>query len=117
MNASAIITGAVFVLVLDGFAHSSAGVTSCRVVQSLAQEHAQDMARRERLDHAGFAKRAARGARAENVAMGYSSKLKTLAQWQASPRHAANMRLPGCKGLAHAVSRNGTYYWVLIIGR
>ena len=117
MNAGAIITGAIFVLVLDAFAHSSAGGTSCRVMQSLAQEHAQDLARRGRLDHAGFAKRAARGARAENVAMGYSSKAETLAQWQASPRHAANMRLPGCKGLAYAVSRNGTYYWVLVIGR
>jgi uncharacterized protein YkwD len=37
--------------------------TDCRTIQRLAQEHADDMARRDRLDHAGFATRAKKGAR------------------------------------------------------
>ena len=90
---------------------------SCASLQGLAQAHANDMARRERLDHAGFQRRAAQGARAENVAMGHASQSRTLQQWRASPRHASNMRLPGCKAIAHAVSRSGRYYWVMLIGR
>jgi uncharacterized protein YkwD len=89
----------------------------CGHMQSLAQEHANDMARRERLDHSGFAKRAARGARAENVAFGHASEAQTLAQWRASPGHARNMRLPGCKAVARAQSRSGRTYWVMEIGR
>jgi uncharacterized protein YkwD len=91
--------------------------TACATLQKLAQAHASDMARRERLDHAGFQQRAARGARAENVAMGHASQSRTLQQWRASPRHESNMRLPGCKAIAHAVSRSGRYYWVMLIGR
>ena len=88
----------------------------CGHLQALAQEHANDMARRDRLDHAGFKGRAARGARAENVAMGHASEAETLAQWRASSRHAANMRRPGCKAIARAVSRSGRTYWVMEIG-
>jgi uncharacterized protein YkwD len=90
--------------------------SSCHTMQQLAQEHSNDMARRNHLDHAGFASRAKRGARAENVAYGYSSKAKTIAQWLASPPHAANMRLPGCKGIASAVSSSGRRYWTMEIG-
>lgn len=90
--------------------------TNCPAMQQLAQEHANDMARRDHLDHAGFRSRASRGARAENVAYGHKSEAKTIAQWAASPRHAANMRLPGCKGIASAVSRSGRRYWVMEIG-
>jgi uncharacterized protein YkwD len=90
--------------------------TDCQTMQRLAQEHANDMARRDRLDHAGFAGRAKRGARAENVAYGNSSKAMTIAQWSASPRHAANMLLSGCKGIASAVSRSGRHYWTMEIG-
>ena len=89
----------------------------CQTMQRLAQEHANDMARRDRLDHAGFASRAKRGVRAENVAYGNSSKAMTIAQWSASPLHAANMLLPGCKGIASAVSRSGRSYWTMEIGQ
>lgn len=89
----------------------------CASLQGLAQAHANDMARRERLDHSGFQQRAAQGARAENVAMGHDSESQTLQQWRTSPRHASNMRLPGCKAIAHAVSRSGQCYWVMLIGR
>jgi uncharacterized protein YkwD len=92
-------------------------MASCAQMQALAQEHANDMARRDRLDHAGFSRRAARGARAENVAFGHASEAETLAQWRASPRHAANMRLSGCKGVARAQSRSGRIYWAMVIGR
>jgi uncharacterized protein YkwD len=43
-------------------------------MQALAQEHANDMARRGSMDHNGFASRARRGARAENVAYGVKTK-------------------------------------------
>lgn len=89
---------------------------SCQTMQQLAQEHSNDMARRGHLDHRGFASRAKRGARAENVAYGHDSVARTIAQWAASPRHAANMRLPGCKGIASAVSRSGRRYWTMEIG-
>jgi uncharacterized protein YkwD len=117
VNANLFVSATIFTLAFAAQAHSGPAATSCHVVQMLAQEHAQNMARRERLDHAGFAVRAARGARAENVAMGYASREKTLAQWRASPRHAANMRLPGCKAVASAVSRSGRHYWAMVIGK
>ena len=91
--------------------------TNCALMQRLAQAHSNDMARRNSMDHAGFSKRAARGARAENVAMGSRTKAGAMAQWWTSPGHAANMLLPGCKAVAHAVSRSGRYYWTMIIGR
>ena len=93
------------------------GKANCRLMQQLAQEHSNDMARRNTLDHAGFYNRARQGARAENVAMGRSTRAGAIAQWQASPRHAANMRLRGCKAVAVAVSQSGRHYWTMIIGR
>jgi uncharacterized protein YkwD len=91
--------------------------SDCQMMQRLAQEHANDMAGRDSLDHAGFASRAKRGVRAENVAFGNSSKAMTIAQWWASPGHAANMRLAGCKAIASAVSRSGRRYWAMEIGQ
>lgn len=91
--------------------------SDCALMQRLAQEHSNDMARRDSMDHSGFSERAAKGARAENVAAGNSTKAATMAQWRASPGHAANMRLPGCKAVAHAVSRSGQHYWTMEIGR
>ena len=48
-------------------------------MQALAQEHANDMARRGSMDHSGFASRARRGARAENVAYGVKTKQQAIA--------------------------------------
>lgn len=90
---------------------------ACQAMQRLAQQHSNDMARRGHLDYAGFERRAKQGARAENVATGYSSKAQTIAQWWASPVHAFNMLLPGCKAVAYAVSRTGRYYWAMEIGK
>jgi uncharacterized protein YkwD len=89
---------------------------SCGALQKLAQEHSNDMARRGTMDHAGFMDRARRGARAENVAAGVKSRNEAIALWRTSPGHAANMQLPGCKAVAHAVS-GGIYYWTMVIGQ
>jgi uncharacterized protein YkwD len=104
------------------FAVALLGVTAanaksdCGLMKKLAQEHSNSMARRNSLDHAGFQSRARRGARAENVAFGYSTQSATIAQWWRSPPHAANMQLPGCKA-ASAISRSGRRYWTMEIGR
>ena len=49
--------------------------------------------------------------------MGSATKAGAMAQWWTSPRHAANMLLPGCKAVAHAVSKSGRHYWTMLIGR
>ena len=95
----------------------AAAKSDCALMQQLAQEHANDMARREKMDHSGFHSRAGRGARAENVAMGSKTEAEAMAQWQNSPGHAANMRLAGCKAVAHAVSSSGRHYWAMVIGK
>ncbi|HMF22293.1 MAG TPA: CAP domain-containing protein [Pseudolabrys sp.] len=89
---------------------------NCATMQKLAQEHSNDMARRGSMDHAGFMDRARRGARAENVAAGVNTRAAAIALWWSSPGHASNMRLPGCKAVAHAVGR-GVYYWTMVIGQ
>jgi uncharacterized protein YkwD len=91
--------------------------SNCALMQPLAQQHSNDMARRNSMDHAGFHTRAKQGARAENVAMGSTTKAGAMAQWWTSPGHAANMLLPGCKAVAHAVSKSGRHYWTMLIGR
>jgi uncharacterized protein YkwD len=88
----------------------------CAMMQKLAQEHSNDMARRGSMDHAGFMDRARRGARAENVAAGVKTRSEAITLWWSSPGHAANMRLSGCKAIAHAVG-HGVYYWTMVIGR
>jgi hypothetical protein len=95
----------------------AAAKSDCALMQQLAQEHANDMALREKMDHSGFHNRAARGARAENVAMGSKTEAEAMTQWRNSPGHAANMRLAGCKAVAHAVSSSGRHYWAMMIGK
>ena len=116
MKAASFAAAAILVLALTP-AKAEPLLAGCGPMQALAQEHANDMARRDRLDHSGFKGRAARGARAENVAFGHASEAETLAQWRRSSRHAANMRRGGCKAIARAVSRSGRVYWVMVIGR
>ncbi len=107
----------IFIAVASTLGVTAASAESgCGLMQKLAQEHSDSMARRNSLDHAGFQSRARRGARAENVAFGYSTRAATIAQWWRSPAHAANMRLPGCKEVASAVSRSGRRYWTMEIG-
>ena len=89
----------------------------CSALYALAQRHANDMARRNSLDHAGFMKhRGPAGAVAENVAVGCETEACARQVWMNSARHRANMMLGGCQAIASAVSRSGRRYWVMEIG-
>jgi uncharacterized protein YkwD len=87
---------------------------------AMAASHAADLARRDRLDHAGFkTERGPGGARAENVAYGCPDQACTIRQWSRSARHRANMLRADVHGygIASAVSSSGRRYWVLVVGR
>ena len=89
----------------------------CSALHALAQQHANDMARRNSLDHAGFMeRRGPGGAVAENVAMGCETEACARRMWMQSPRHRANMMLGGCQAIASAVSASGRRYWAMEIG-
>src|SRR5262245_24058100 len=89
----------------------------CSSLRALAQQHANDMARRDSLDHAGFMQhRGPAGAVAENVAMGCETEACARRMWMQSPRHRANMMLGGCQAVASAVSASGRRYWAMEIG-
>ena len=92
-------------------------LADCSKLYALAQRHANDMARRNSLDHAGFMKhRGPAGATAENVAVGCETEACARQAWLKSPRHRANMMLGGCEAIASAVSKSGRRYWVMEIG-
>jgi hypothetical protein len=89
----------------------------CSSLHALAQQHANDMARRNSLDHAGFMeRRGPEGAVAENVAMGCETEACARRMWMQSPPHRANMMLGGCQAVATAVSASGRRYWAMEIG-
>jgi hypothetical protein len=89
----------------------------CSSLHALAQQHANDMARRNSLDHAGFTtRRGPAGAVAENVAMGCDTEACARRMWMQSPPHRANMMLGGCQAVATAVSARGRRYWAMEIG-
>ena len=114
MKTGAIRTGLALVLglILAGAAHAD-----CSRLYALAQQHANDMARRNRLDHAGFmTHRGPAGATAENVAVGCADEACARRMWMRSPPHRANMMRGGCHAVASAVSANGRRYWVMEIG-
>jgi uncharacterized protein YkwD len=100
-------------------AHGRSALKSDSNLTALARSHAEDMARRESLDHAGFMQsRGPAGARAENVAYGCADSPCTVRQWINSSGHRTNMLLPGVNsyGLASAVSKSGRRYWALELG-
>ena len=89
----------------------------CAALYALAQQHANDMARRNSLDHSGFMKRRGpAGASAENVAVGCADEACARRAWERSPHHRANMALGGCQAVASAVSKSGRRYWAMEIG-
>jgi hypothetical protein len=89
----------------------------CSSLHALAQQHANDMARRNSLDHAGFMQhRGPAGAVAENVAMGCATEACARRMWMQSPPHRANMMRGGCQAVASAVSASGRRYWAMEIG-
>ena len=85
-----------------------------------AYSHAQSLAARQRLDHAGFRQRVSltSGAAAENVAYGCATEDCVIRMWARSGRHRANMlrRDVTSYGIASAVGANGKRYWVLELG-
>src|ERR1700677_4604347 len=108
--------GALAVYLLAANANAAAAA-SCATMKALAQEHSNDMARRNSMDHDGFfERRVPRGARAENVMAGVKTEREAMAAWRASPPHAANMALPGCKGVARTCNKNGRCFWTMEIG-
>jgi hypothetical protein len=89
----------------------------CSSLHALAQQHANDMARRNSLDHAGFmSRRGPAGVAAENVAMGCDTEACARRMWMQSPSHRANIMLGGCQAVATAVSTSGRRYWAMEIG-
>jgi hypothetical protein len=89
----------------------------CGALYALAQQHANDMARRNSLDHVGFMKhRGPAGASAENVAVDCADEACARRAWERSPHHRANMMLGGCQAVASAVSKSGRRYWAMEIG-
>src|SRR4029079_7800024 len=106
-------------LVLLGVTAGSVGLcrADCATLHVLAQRHAQDMARRNSLDHSGFMQhRGPAGAVAENVAVGCDTEACARRMWMQSPQHRANMMLGGCQAVASAVSASGRRYWAMEIG-
>jgi uncharacterized protein YkwD len=101
-------------------ANGLAALRNDPTMSDLARVHAEDMARRESLDHAGFLeRRAPAGAMAENVAYGCADSACTIRQFIGSPGHRANMLLEkiGSYGMASVVSRSGRRYWALELGK
>ncbi|SRR5579885_542630 len=89
----------------------------CSQLYALAQQHANDMARRNSLDHAGFKRhRGPSGATAENVAVGCADEACAMRAWMQSSHHRANLALGGCQAIASAVSKSGRRYWAMEIG-
>jgi hypothetical protein len=84
----------VLVAVCATFVSVETCFADCSSLRALAQQHANDMARRNSLDHAGFMQhRGPAGAVAENVAMGCETEACARRMWMQSPRHRANMIL------------------------
>jgi hypothetical protein len=105
------------VLVLVGALGAEQARADCSALYGLAQQHANDMARRNSLDHSGFMKRRRPGgAAAENVAVGCDTEACVRQMWMKSPRHRANMMAGGCQAIASAVSASGRRYWAMEIG-
>jgi uncharacterized protein YkwD len=99
-------------------AHGLPPLHHSRTMQAMAQRHANSMATRHSMDHAGFlTERGPVGARAENVAWGCATESCTISIWEGSAGHRANMLLSGIRsyGIASA-SSGGRRYWCLDLG-
>ena len=113
----ATVIGFGIVLAVSAAFAGASNAADCGRLYALAQQHANDMARRNSLDHAGFMKhRGPAGAAAENVAVGCRDEACARRAWTKSPHHRANMMLGGCQAIASAVSKSGRRYWAMEIG-
>jgi len=114
MNHRVIHFAAAFLFVAAGTDFCNA---DCAGLHAIAQRHAQDMARRNSLDHSGFMRnRVAAGVVAENVAVGCDTEACARRTWMQSAPHRRNMMLGGCQAIASAVSSDGRRYWAMEIG-
>jgi len=102
-------------------------VTVDPILTRMAQEQAQVMAARDKLDHSagrpfqdrirtsGFEAKVA----AENVSAGYHTLAEAFSGWRDSPQHRANMLLNGATrmGIAAVYAPNSKYkvFWSLIL--
>jgi uncharacterized protein YkwD len=99
-------------------AHGLPPLHHSRIMQAMAQRHANSMAARHSMDHAGFlTERGPVGARAENVAWGCATQSCAINIWEESAGHRTNMLLSGIRsyGLASATG-GGRRYWCLELG-
>src|SRR5436305_13912559 len=104
--------------------HGEGRVTMDATLNGIAKDQAKAMAAKDSLDHdvlGSFNSRIARadaGRAAENIAYGYDSFEKTLAQWIASSGHRRNLLLPKATrvGVASATSAaTHRTYWAMEI--
>jgi uncharacterized protein YkwD len=99
------------------------------VLDRVAQHHACDNARHNRMSHTGsdgsqFGERIRRAGYSyrranENVALGYNSPATVVAAWMRSPGHRQNVLDRGTQetGLGVAAGRDGRLHWVMVSGR
>ena len=99
-------------------------VTIDATLNAIAQDQAKAMAAKDTLEHdvlGSFTSRIARanaGRAAENIAYGYDSFEKTLAQWIASSGHRKNLLLPKATRVGIASATSATthrIYWAMEI--
>jgi uncharacterized protein YkwD len=94
--------------------HGRPPLSASGALTGAAYSHAQNLAARQRLDHAGFRQRVSltSGAAAENVAYGCAIEDCVIRMWARSGRHRANMLRRDVKsyGIASAVGANGKRY-------
>lgn len=102
-------------------------LAASRALQAAAAAHAEDMARRGVMDHAGGdgstpAERATRAGYAwrtvgENVATGQSTPEQVVEEWLDSPRHCANIMDADYTEMGVAVASNASgVYWAQVFG-
>jgi uncharacterized protein YkwD len=99
-------------------AHGLPSLYRSGAMQAIAQRHANSMAARHSMDHAGFySERGPAGARAENVAWGCATESCAISMWERSAGHRANMLLSRVRsyGVASAIG-GGRRYWCLDLG-
>ena len=100
--------------------HGRPALSVSATLSGYASAQATSMARRGRLDHAGFRARVRTlgTTAAENVSWGCADEDCAIRQWARSPRHRSNMlrRDITSYGLASAAGANGRHYWALELG-
>lgn len=89
------------------------------LLAAIADDHARDMARRDKLDHAGFFEhRGPFGSMAENVAYGCKNATDCIRVWLRSPGHRRNIMLKQARtyGVSSARAASGRLYWAMELG-